>query len=53
MFPLAGEKMFHTFGLGWGSSLLAFIALAMAPIPVIFYKYGAWIRQRVFFNIEL
>ncbi len=43
--PLAGGKMFDTLGQGWGSSLLAFIALAMIPVPVIFYHYGECIRE--------
>lgn len=30
--PLAGPKMYAALGLGWGNSLLAFIALAMSPV---------------------
>jgi len=44
--PLAGGKMFETLGLGWGSSLLAFIALAMIPVPVVFYRYGERVREK-------
>ncbi|KAI7051116.1 MFS general substrate transporter [Hortaea werneckii] len=40
-FPLFGLSMYNTLGLGWGNSLLAFIALAMCPIPLLFYWYGA------------
>ncbi|KAL8897001.1 MAG: hypothetical protein Q9207_007436, partial [Kuettlingeria erythrocarpa] len=40
LLPLAGRSMYKTLGLGWGNSLLAFIAVAMLPIPFIFYKYG-------------
>ena len=43
--PLAGPKMYDALGLGWGNSLLAFIALAMAPITWIFYRYGEQIRR--------
>ena len=43
--PLAGPKMYQTLGLGWGNSLLAFIALAMCPIPWVFYHYGERIRK--------
>jgi hypothetical protein len=46
LLPLAGRKMYATLGLGWGNSLLAFIALAMCPLPVLFYIYGARIRTR-------
>ena len=51
--PLAGQKMYATLGLGWGNSLLAFIALAMCPIPVIFYRYGEKIRKSPRFQIKL
>ncbi|OBR16268.1 Fluconazole resistance protein [Colletotrichum higginsianum IMI 349063] len=50
--PLAGEELYRQLGLGWGNSLLGFIALAMIPIPVVFYKYGQAIRQMKLFNIE-
>lgn len=45
LLPLAGQKMYATLGLGWGNSLLAFIALAMCPIPWVFYRYGERIRK--------
>lgn len=45
LLPLAGQRMYSTLGLGWGNSLLAFIALAMCPIPWVFYKYGERIRK--------
>ena len=51
--PLAGQKMYATLGFGWGNSLLAFIALAMCPIPVIFYRYGEKIRKSPRFQITL
>ena len=51
--PLAGQKMYATLGLGWGNSLLAFIAMAMCPIPVIFYKYGERIRKNPRFQVNL
>lgn len=45
LLPLAGRQMYATLGLGWGNSLLAFIALGLCPIPIIFYKYGERIRK--------
>lgn len=51
--PLAGQSMYKALGLGWGNSLLAFIALAMCPIPVIFYKYGERIRTSPKFQLNL
>jgi hypothetical protein len=44
--PLAGPKMYATLGLGWGNSLLAFVALAFSPVPFIFFTYGERIRER-------
>lgn len=44
--PLAGGKMYAVMGLGWGNSLLAFVALAMCPLPFIFYRYGERIRSK-------
>ena len=43
--PLAGPTMYRKLGLGWGNSLLGFIALACVPIPFIFVKYGERIRK--------
>ena len=50
--PLAGPRMYAALGLGWGNSLLAFIALAMTPIPWIFYKYGERIRKSPRYKVE-
>ncbi|KAL8814468.1 MAG: hypothetical protein Q9223_006311 [Gallowayella weberi] len=38
--------MFQGLGVQWAGSLLGFVALALVPIPVIFWKYGARIRAR-------
>lgn len=52
LLPLAGRRMYQSLGYGWGSSLLAFIAVAMMPVPVVFMKYGERIRQRNLFNVQ-
>ncbi|RFU27478.1 hypothetical protein B7463_g8861, partial [Scytalidium lignicola] len=49
--PLAGQPMFDRLGLGWGSSLLGFLALAMTPIPWVFWKFGERIRTK--FPVDL
>ncbi|KAJ5188103.1 Major facilitator superfamily domain general substrate transporter [Penicillium cf. griseofulvum] len=51
--PLAGPSMYATLGLGWGNSLLGFIALCMLPVPVVFYIYGKRIRMNPRFQISL
>ena len=46
LLPLGGEEMYAKLGLGWGNSLLGFIAVACAPVSFIFYKYGDRIRAK-------
>jgi hypothetical protein len=52
LIPLAGQPMYDKLGVGWGNSLLGFLALAMAPIPWIFWKYGERIRMRSPLNLD-
>ncbi|KAI1976511.1 hypothetical protein LOZ53_001761 [Ophidiomyces ophidiicola] len=51
--PLAGTKLYEKLGIGWGTSLLAFIALALAPIPFLLIKYGERIRMYPRFQVKL
>ncbi|KAF2106212.1 putative MFS multidrug transporter [Lophiotrema nucula] len=51
--PLAGRSMYQALGLGWGNSLLGFLALAMCPLPWYFYKYGERIRTNPRFQLRL
>lgn len=44
--PLAGPSMYSALGLGWGSSLLGFIALALTPAPILIYKFGTALREK-------
>ncbi|GLA25437.1 hypothetical protein AnigIFM63326_002138 [Aspergillus niger] len=46
VFPLFANYMYHNLGVDWASSLVGFLALAMVPVPIIFYYYGARIRAR-------
>ncbi|KAF3398185.1 Efflux pump vrtL [Penicillium rolfsii] len=52
LLPLAGPKMYEKLGLGWGNSLLGFIALALCPLPVVFYIYGERIRTSKLFKVD-
>ncbi|KAF4125581.1 Fungal trichothecene efflux pump (TRI12) [Geosmithia morbida] len=45
-FPLFGTQMYEKLGYQWASSLLAFLTLAMAPFPYIFFLYGKRIRSK-------
>lgn len=44
--PLAGEQMYDKLGLGWGNSLLAFVAMALLPLPWVLFKWGEQLRKR-------
>lgn len=50
--PLAGPKLFTSLGLGWGNSLLGFIALAFVPVPIVFSRFGQRIREKFPVNLE-
>ncbi|KAJ6184802.1 hypothetical protein N7519_006103 [Penicillium mononematosum] len=51
LLPLAGPKMYAVLGLGWGNSLLGFIALAFCALPVVFWIYGERIRTSPKFQV--
>lgn len=38
--------MFKALHVNWAGTLLGFVALALVPIPVVFWKFGARIRAR-------
>lgn len=44
--PLFAPAMYRRLGSGWGNTLLAVIAAAMIPIPLVFMKYGEKLRSR-------
>ncbi|KAJ6022212.1 MFS general substrate transporter [Penicillium herquei] len=44
--PLAASSLYDKLGLGWGNSVLAFIALGLTVVPFIFYFYGERLRER-------
>jgi multidrug resistance protein len=43
-FPLFATQMYTNLGVDWASSVLGFITIAMIPIPILFFFYGARIR---------
>lgn len=45
LLPLGGLQ-YEVLGISWGNSLLAFISLALIPIPVAFYVFGERLRRR-------
>jgi hypothetical protein len=40
LLPLAGNSMYNVMGVGWGTSLLGFIAVAFIPLPFILWNFG-------------
>jgi hypothetical protein len=50
--PLVGPPLYNKLGLGWGNSLLGFIALAMVPIPLLFWRYGERLRTSKRLKVE-
>ncbi|KAL2162333.1 hypothetical protein VTH06DRAFT_7246 [Thermothelomyces fergusii] len=40
LLPLCAVDMYEKLGMGWGNSLLGFIALGLVPIPLLFYIFG-------------
>ncbi|KAK6087796.1 major facilitator superfamily transporter [Seiridium cupressi] len=45
-FPLFGRNLFHTLGYQWGGSLLAFLSIALIPIPFVLARYGPTLRRK-------
>ncbi|KXH36609.1 major facilitator superfamily transporter [Colletotrichum simmondsii] len=45
-FPLFASYMFNGMGIQWASTLLGCVAIALVPIPVIFYIWGHKIRAK-------
>ncbi|KAH3678138.1 hypothetical protein WICMUC_001702 [Wickerhamomyces mucosus] len=44
VFPLFTVQMYDKLGVDWASSLFAFIAVALVPVPWIFEKWGPRLR---------
>ncbi|KAI9049928.1 hypothetical protein LZ554_006075 [Drepanopeziza brunnea f. sp. 'monogermtubi'] len=45
-FPLFAQYMINALKVNWTSTLLGCVAAVLVPIPMVFYKYGAKIRQK-------
>ncbi|PYH98407.1 hypothetical protein BO71DRAFT_316418, partial [Aspergillus ellipticus CBS 707.79] len=43
-FPLFANQMYSRLGFSWATSLLAFLAVGLAPVPVVFLLFGQRIR---------
>lgn len=45
-FPMFSSYMYRALGIHWASSIPAFLSVLCMPLPFLFYKHGAQIRQR-------
>ncbi|RDW81932.1 hypothetical protein BP6252_03044 [Coleophoma cylindrospora] len=46
VFPLFTLQMYAGMGIGWATSLLGFVTVALMPIPWVIFKWGHSIRMR-------
>lgn len=44
--PLFVPILFGKLGYSWGISMYAFLSVAIAPAPIVFYHYGPKFRDR-------
>lgn len=49
--PLFAPKLFEKVGYGWGWSVFGFLTLLLSPVPVLFFRYGEFLRER--FAVDL
>ncbi|KAF2730783.1 MFS general substrate transporter [Polyplosphaeria fusca] len=47
-FCLTGFEMYRKLGYAWGSMLLAFLCIALIPVPFIIQRHGSRIREKQF-----
>jgi MFS family permease len=52
VFPLFIGPILHAMGVGWGISVFGFVAVALVPIPYLFFIFGKRIRARGFWSKE-
>ncbi|KAF4603947.1 hypothetical protein EYR40_001122 [Pleurotus pulmonarius] len=46
IFPLFSTSMFNALGDQWAMSVFGFMSAVCMPMPIIFFKYGWWIRSK-------
>jgi hypothetical protein len=52
IFPLFGNIMFERLGSNWGGTIIAVLALVLAPIPFVLERYGLKLRASSHFAYE-
>jgi len=51
-FPLFAKTMYQHLGTAWATSLLGFVAFAMAPLPLLLYLFGPRLRGISKFHLK-
>lgn len=51
-FPLFAPYLYNALGYGWGTSVLAFTAVLLMPMPLLIMKFGERIRQKFVVNLD-
>lgn len=51
--PIVAHSIIDNLGTKWGISLFGFLSLGLIPIPLIFIRYGASLRERSYFVQEV
>lgn len=51
VFAIFAENMYNKLGTPWATSLLGFLAMIMASLPMLLYKYGPKIRTASKFQL--
>jgi hypothetical protein len=44
--PMFTPMLLEKYGIGWGMSLFTFLGVLLALIPVVFWYYGEFLRER-------
>lgn len=52
VFPIFTTYMYRDLSIGWAGSIPAFLSLACAPMPFLFYRYGPAIRKRCHYSAQ-
>lgn len=50
-FPLFASQMYHKLNPRWATTVLAFISLALVPIPFVLFKLGPFLRSKTRYAI--
>ncbi|KAI0400450.1 MFS general substrate transporter [Xylaria palmicola] len=51
-FPLFSTPLYNGLGIHWGASIPAFLSLLCLPVPFLFLRFGAKIRERCRYSSE-